>query len=208
MKTNKCPVNASSARRSRTSACSPSKLLRISQVVRHKYTRTLAGSWIMRATPPTPCVTQWGLHRRRCAVARPSPAPAPDPPPLHAAAAPVLFHQRESHRLLFPQPFAPKVEGLFSKPLLFTKPLHRQAAALLLGDPFAPILASCLRLPMLALVMAPLCGLPDDFGRGVHRTLTSIYLWQGGTGTGAAAKPFPPRPFRNCRVGDNGGPWY
>jgi len=25
---------------------------------------------------------------------------------------------------------------------------------------------------MLALAMAPLCGLPDDFGRGVHRTLT------------------------------------
>ncbi|PYT21995.1 MAG: hypothetical protein DMG57_36815 [Acidobacteria bacterium] len=26
------------------------------------------------------------------------------------------FHQRESHRLLFPQPFAPKVEGLFGFP--------------------------------------------------------------------------------------------
>jgi hypothetical protein len=34
------------------------------------------------------------------------------------------FHQRESHRLLFLEPFAPNVEGLFGKPLFFTKLLH------------------------------------------------------------------------------------
>jgi putative transposase len=50
--TNRCPARTSNSRWSRTSACRLSKLLRMSHGVRHKYTRTLAGRWIMPATRP------------------------------------------------------------------------------------------------------------------------------------------------------------
>jgi len=41
--TNKCPAKGSSSMVCVTSACRPSKLLRMSQAMRHRYTRTLAG---------------------------------------------------------------------------------------------------------------------------------------------------------------------
>ena len=48
-------TRASNSRCSRTNACSPSKLLRMSHAVRQRYTRTLAGRWIMPARLPTRC---------------------------------------------------------------------------------------------------------------------------------------------------------
>src|SRR5262249_53195457 len=47
--------------------------------------------------------------------------------------------QRKADGLLFPQTFAPGVEGVFSHSLFFTELLHGNAAALLRADQFGPL---------------------------------------------------------------------
>src|SRR5664279_5021619 len=49
----------------------------MSQAFRHRYTRTLAGGWIMRAMPPALSVTPRDLPRRRFAAGPPWSAPVP-----------------------------------------------------------------------------------------------------------------------------------
>ena len=48
--------------------------------------------------------------------------------------------------------------------------------------------------PLLALVMAPLCDLPDDFGRGVYQTLTMANI------LGACQPPAPCLPVKYFRM--------
>jgi hypothetical protein len=101
----------------------------------------------MRATLPAPCVTprvhtsadSQPLARRQYQVQTCFRGRLP----LRRSG----LNQGEPHRLLVLQPFAPSVEGLFDKPLLFAELVHGQTAALLLSDPLTPILASR-RLPL------------------------------------------------------------
>src|SRR6202035_1399102 len=51
------------------------------------------------------------------------------------------LHQRETHRLLLlPQSLAPVVKQMLSDALCLTVPPHTYSTALLLGDPFAPLI--------------------------------------------------------------------
>lgn len=51
------------------------------------------------------------------------------------------LHQGEAHRSLSAKPVAPGVEGARREPPFLTELLHRQSAALLRGEPLAPLLA-------------------------------------------------------------------
>ena len=46
-----------------------------------------------------------------------------------------------SNRSAFPQPFAPRVEGMFRDAVVFAELLNREAAARVLGEPLAPLVA-------------------------------------------------------------------
>src|SRR5271157_2843074 len=74
----------------------------MSQAVRHRYTRTLAGKWIMRATLPAPCVMPADPRPPRFVAARPWPAPTPDPARSQPAAAPVRFPPTRIASAAFP----------------------------------------------------------------------------------------------------------
>jgi hypothetical protein len=102
VKTNRCPAKASNSRCSRTSACRLSKLLRMSHGVRHRYTRTLAGRWIMPATRPARRARSRCPRQRQCPAARRSPTPVPVPPPPCALAVARPFPPKRTALALFP----------------------------------------------------------------------------------------------------------
>jgi hypothetical protein len=135
MNSKRWPANASNSRWSRTRECSSCACRR---AVRHRYTRTLAGGWITRATRPARCATWWRPLRRRCATARHSTTATPDSPPSQLPAAPAPLDQCEAHWFLTPEPFAQAVKGVPRQPPLLVELRHRQSPQLLLGDPLAP----------------------------------------------------------------------
>src|ERR1017187_4631742 len=114
----------------------------MSQAVRHRYTRTLAGGWIMRAMPPALSVMPRDPRRHRFAAVPPWSAPVPgslpSPPPAESIPSPPTRSVWESAM----KPLSPRVEGLFCKPSLLTELLYRNAAPLLRFDPLPPILTS------------------------------------------------------------------
>ncbi len=117
--------------------------------VRQRYTRTLAGRWIIPAARPA----------RSARSGRP---PSADAQPLagrqyqfqYRLRRPLLptrapLHQGEPHRPLLLEPFAPGVEGVLRQPLFLTELLHGHSAALLRSDSFGPLV--CFRVGRLRL---------------------------------------------------------
>ena len=84
------------------------------------------------------------------------------------------LHLCESYRWLIPQPLAPNIEGLFCNLLLFAELFHREAAALVRGDPLPPVFFSLFGFLLHAglLRYSPLWRLPEEFDRAVHEPLT------------------------------------
>src|SRR6266853_4110021 len=177
--TNRCPANASSFRQSVTSACNPSKLLRMSHGHAHRYTRTLAGRCIMRGLRelPTPCVALSRLRQLRCASDVPNAAltpPQPFPAPLACPSLPVR---------IAPEP----------APLPAASATDRRTAALRRADgrSFPPFVhfASARRSPPSSaradpnichlswkVSSSPVCSNPSILNSGVHRALTLVHL--------------------------------
>src|SRR5579883_789590 len=138
--TNRCPAKASSSRCSRTSACRLSKLLRISHGVRQRYTRTLAGKWIMPAKHPALSATYRGVH----AAANTQPRAGCQHQLQYRFGRAILpsrapFHQSEPHRPSFLEPFTPTVKGPLRQPLFPAELLDGHPAAPLRRDSFGPL---------------------------------------------------------------------
>src|SRR5579883_1614442 len=148
--TNRCPAKASSSRCSRTSACRLSKLLRISHGVRQRYTRTLAGKWIMPAKHPALSATYRGVH----AAANTQPRAGCQHQLQYRFGRAILpsrapFHQSEPHRPSFLEPFTPTVKGPLRQPLFPAELLDGHPAAPLRRDSFGPLV--CFRVERLRL---------------------------------------------------------
>src|SRR5579883_2637340 len=148
--TNRCPAKASSSRCSRTSACRLSKPLRISHGVRQRYTRTLAGKWIMPAKHPALSATYRGVH----AAANTQPRAGCQHQLQYRFGRAILpsrapFHQSEPHRPSFLKPFTPTVKGPLRQPLFPAELLDGHPAAPLRRDSFGPLV--CFRVERLRL---------------------------------------------------------
>src|SRR5229473_1646433 len=177
--TNRCPANASSLRESVTSACNPSKLLRMSHGHAHRYTRTLAGRCIMRGLRelPTPCVALSRLRPLRCASdvpnaaltpSQPFPAPlacpslpvriAPEPAPLPAASA----TDRRTAALR-------RADGRSFPPFVHFASARRSPSSSARADPNICHLSW-------KVSSSPVCSNPSILNSGVHRALTLVTL--------------------------------
>ena len=116
-------------------------LLRMSQAVKHKYTRTPAGKWIMHAA-----LQHLLQHRGIHAGADPQPFARHQHQfqscVLRRPPSGLCLHQSKPHRRRCLQPLSPIIEGLLGEPLFRAKLFYRYAALLLPGDPRTPILTS------------------------------------------------------------------